>query len=94
MPDLRRTRKNLKVALAILAGVDLLAAIIYFSPLVGSAETGRSGVARQPVAPSVLPLPRLSSEDTDRRCSAARIVHSNAGNHLHIAESTAAVLAQ
>jgi hypothetical protein len=41
MPDLRRTRKNLKVALAILAGVDLLAAIIYFSPLVGSAETRR-----------------------------------------------------
>jgi type IV pilus assembly protein PilO len=41
MPDLRRTRKSLKVALAILAGVDLLAAIIYFSPLVGSAETRR-----------------------------------------------------
>ncbi len=26
MPDLRRTRKNLKTALAIMAGVDLLAA--------------------------------------------------------------------
>ena len=41
MPDLRRTRKNLKTALAIMAGIDLLAAIIYFSPLVGSAETRR-----------------------------------------------------
>ncbi len=41
MPDLRRTRKNLKTALAIMAGVDLLAAVIYFSPLVGSAETRR-----------------------------------------------------
>jgi type IV pilus assembly protein PilO len=41
MPDLRRTRKNLKTALAIMAGVDLLAAVVYFSPLVGSAETRR-----------------------------------------------------
>ena len=41
MPDLRRTRKNLKTAIAIMAGVDLLAAIVYFSPLVGSAETRR-----------------------------------------------------
>jgi type IV pilus assembly protein PilO len=41
MPDLRRTRKNLKIALAAMAGVDLLAAVIYFSPLVGSAETRR-----------------------------------------------------
>jgi len=42
MPDFRQTRKNLKTALAILAGVDLLAAIVYFSPLVGSAESRRS----------------------------------------------------
>jgi type IV pilus assembly protein PilO len=41
MPDLRRTRKNLKTAIAIMAGVDLLAAMVYFSPLVGSAETRR-----------------------------------------------------
>ncbi len=41
MPDLRQTRKNLKTALAIMAGVDLLAAVVYFSPLVGSAETRR-----------------------------------------------------
>jgi len=41
MPDLRNTRKKLKTALAIMAGVDLLAAVVYFSPLVGSAETRR-----------------------------------------------------
>jgi type IV pilus assembly protein PilO len=41
MPDLRQTRKGLKTALAIMAGVDLLAALLYFSPLVGSAETRR-----------------------------------------------------
>ena len=41
MPDLRQTRKNLKTAMAVMAGVDLLAAIVYFSPLVGSAETRR-----------------------------------------------------
>ncbi|MGP0021492.1 MAG: GspMb/PilO family protein [Candidatus Sulfotelmatobacter sp.] len=39
MPDLRRTRKNLKTALAIMAGIDLLAAVIYFSPIIGSPET-------------------------------------------------------
>lgn len=41
MPDLRRTRKNLKTVIAIMAGVDLLAAVVYFSPLVGSAESRR-----------------------------------------------------
>jgi type IV pilus assembly protein PilO len=41
MPDLRRTRKNLKTALAIMAGVVALAAVVYFSPLVGSAESRR-----------------------------------------------------
>jgi len=41
MPDLRQTRKGLKTALAIMAGVDLLAALLYFSPLVGSAESRR-----------------------------------------------------
>ncbi|MGA2346975.1 MAG: hypothetical protein ABSF93_13270 [Candidatus Sulfotelmatobacter sp.] len=41
MPDLRRTRKNLKTALVMMAGVDLLAAAIYFSPVIGSAESRR-----------------------------------------------------
>ncbi len=41
MPDLRQTRKKLKAALAVMAGVDLLAAVIYFSPLVGSADSRR-----------------------------------------------------
>ena len=39
MPDLRQTRKQLKMTLAILGGVDLVAAILYFSPLVGSAQS-------------------------------------------------------
>jgi Tfp pilus assembly protein PilO len=41
MPDLRRTRKKLKTALAIMAGIDVVAAVIYISPLVGSAEARR-----------------------------------------------------
>ena len=41
MPDLRQTRKQLKLAIGILAGVDVLALLIYFSPLVGSAESRR-----------------------------------------------------
>ena len=41
MPDLRQTRKKLKTALAIMAGLDVLATVIYLSPLVGSAESRR-----------------------------------------------------
>jgi type IV pilus assembly protein PilO len=41
MPDLRQTRKNIKIALGVLLGVDILAAVILFSPLVGSADSRR-----------------------------------------------------
>lgn len=41
MPDLRQTRKSLKTAIAIMAVVDVLALIVYFSPLVGSADSRR-----------------------------------------------------
>lgn len=41
MPDLRQTRKNIKIALAVLVGVDVLAAAVLFSPLVGSADSRR-----------------------------------------------------
>lgn len=41
MPDLRQTRKQLKIALAAMIGVDALALALYFSPLVGSAESRR-----------------------------------------------------
>jgi len=41
MPDLRKTRKDLKIVVAVLAGLDLLAAALYFSPLIGSPETRR-----------------------------------------------------
>lgn len=46
MPDLRKTRKNLTTAMAVLAGVDLLGAILYFSPVVGSAESRRQEMNR------------------------------------------------
>jgi type IV pilus assembly protein PilO len=41
MPDLRRTRKNIKTALAVLLGVDVVAAAVLFSPLVGSTDSRR-----------------------------------------------------
>jgi type IV pilus assembly protein PilO len=39
MADLRRTRKNVQTALLIIVGIDVLAAVAFFSPLVGSAES-------------------------------------------------------
>lgn len=39
MPDLRHTRKQLKITLGILGGVSVAAAALYFSPIVGSAES-------------------------------------------------------
>jgi len=44
MPDLRQTRKNIKIALAVMAGADLLALIVYISPLVGSAQGRRQEI--------------------------------------------------
>jgi Tfp pilus assembly protein PilO len=41
MPDLRQTRKNIKTALAILLGVDVVAVAVLFSPLVGSTDSRR-----------------------------------------------------
>jgi len=39
MPDLRQTRKKLKLTLIVMGGVSLLAAALYFSPFVGSAQS-------------------------------------------------------
>ena len=39
MADLRKARKNIQIALAVIVGVDVLAAVTFFSPLVGSAES-------------------------------------------------------
>jgi Tfp pilus assembly protein PilO len=41
MPDLRQTRRKIKTALAVMLTVDVLAAAVLFSPLVGSAESRR-----------------------------------------------------
>jgi type IV pilus assembly protein PilO len=42
MPDLRQTRKNIKTALAVLVGVDVVALAVLFSPLVGSTDSRRT----------------------------------------------------
>ena len=41
MPDLRDTRRKIKIAIAAMVVVDVVAAGILFSPLVGSAESRR-----------------------------------------------------
>jgi type IV pilus assembly protein PilO len=41
MPDLRQTRKKLKIAMMAMAAVDVLALLAYFSPLIGSPESHR-----------------------------------------------------
>ena len=41
MPDLRKTRKQIKIALGVMLGIDVVAAAVLFSPLVGSAESRR-----------------------------------------------------
>src|ERR1039457_866686 len=41
MPDLRQTRKNIKTALAVLVGVDIVAVVVLLSPMVGSTESRR-----------------------------------------------------
>jgi type IV pilus assembly protein PilO len=41
MPDLRQTRKKIKTALAVLLAVDVVAAVVLFSPLVGSTDSRR-----------------------------------------------------
>ena len=42
MPDLRGTRKKLKIAIGAMVVADIIAAGILFSPLVGSAESRRT----------------------------------------------------
>jgi len=39
MPDLRNTRRKLKIAIAAMVAADVIAAGVLFSPLVGSAES-------------------------------------------------------
>ena len=42
MPDLRTTRRNLKIAIAAMVVADALAMAVLFSPLVGSADSRRT----------------------------------------------------
>jgi len=46
MPDLRDTRRQVKIALATMALVDLAAVLVYFSPLIGS-QTRRQAHLQQ-----------------------------------------------
>ena len=46
MPDLRKTRKNIKTALAILLGVDVVTVVVLFSPLVGSTASRSQEIAQ------------------------------------------------
>ncbi|MGA8272985.1 MAG: hypothetical protein WB919_15590, partial [Candidatus Sulfotelmatobacter sp.] len=46
MPDLRQTRKNIKIALAVLVGVDVITVIVLLSPLVGSTQSRRAELNR------------------------------------------------
>jgi type IV pilus assembly protein PilO len=46
MPDLRDTRRKVKIALAALAVVDVLAIAVFFSPLVGSETSRREQLAQ------------------------------------------------
>jgi len=42
MPDLRATRRKVKIALATMALVDVAAIIVYFSPLIGTGSARRT----------------------------------------------------
>jgi Tfp pilus assembly protein PilO len=46
MPDVRHTRKNIKTGLAVLLGVDVVALVVLFSPLVGSTDSRQQELAR------------------------------------------------
>ena len=67
MPDLRQTRKNIKTALAVLIGVDVVAVVVLFSPLVGSTDSRRLELNQlwselQTKTRQVEPLTNLSEE--------------------------------
>ncbi len=46
MPDLRQTRKSIKTALVVMGAVDVLALLVFISPLVGSADSRRQEMNR------------------------------------------------
>jgi type IV pilus assembly protein PilO len=42
MPDLRRSRRNIKVALGVLLAVDVATMVVFFSPIVGSTASRKA----------------------------------------------------
>jgi len=71
MPDLQRTRKQLKVTLAVLVGLDVLAIVLYFSPLIGSAETRRQELNRLQAEASIKTRQVAPLQDLPHRVSIA-----------------------
>lgn len=47
MPDLRATRRKVKIALATMALLDVAAVIVYFSPLIGTGNSRRTQLLQQ-----------------------------------------------
>jgi type IV pilus assembly protein PilO len=67
MPDLRQTRKNIKTALAVLLGVDVVTMVVLFSPLVGSTDSRRQelnqlGIELRTKTSQVEPLTNLDQK--------------------------------
>jgi type IV pilus assembly protein PilO len=71
MPDLRQTRKRLQTAIAAMIAFDLLAAIVYVSPLVGSATTRRQELNRLQMDLSVKTRQVAPLKDLDKKVKIA-----------------------
>lgn len=73
MPDLRQTRKKIKLALGVLLGVDLVALFVLLSPLVGSTDSRRMQLNQlwselQTKTRQVGPLTDLPKKSIPRDC--------------------------
>ena len=71
MPDLRQTRKNIKTALGVLLGVDVLAAAVLFSPLVGSTDSRRQELIQLRTELHAKTLQVAPLKDLDKKVIAA-----------------------
>jgi Tfp pilus assembly protein PilO len=72
MPDLRQTRKKIKIALGVLVGVDVVALVVLLSPLVGSTAARKQDLNQlwselQTKTKQVEPLKNLPGKVTQAR---------------------------
>jgi type IV pilus assembly protein PilO len=68
MPDLRQTRKKITTVLVVMAALDVLALVVYASPLVGSTEARKQTINRLQLeltlkTRQVAPLKNLAGPD-------------------------------